>query len=215
MYARLILIILYLSITACAARGFSSECFESEKSRDFKLYVVSHGWHTGIVVRISDIPSALIPEIAYFSNSAFLEFGWGDASYYQKESPSVITAIEAAFASKNSVLHVAGLSREPQYAFYGSEIIEITLSEPELNNILSFISATFSRPNQEKASSIGRGWYGEAHFFHAKGDFSLKYNCNSWTAEALSRGTCLFHDSLPKRSSSLMRKLKEYASYQD
>ena len=47
-----------------------------------RVYVVSRGWHTGIVVRHEDIADGLWPEHPDFAPSGYVEVGWGDWAFY-------------------------------------------------------------------------------------------------------------------------------------
>jgi hypothetical protein len=39
---------------------------------------VSHGWHTGLVIRRADIPEGIWPEPHHYADPAYVEVGWGD-----------------------------------------------------------------------------------------------------------------------------------------
>jgi hypothetical protein len=45
------------------------------------IYVVAHGWHTGIVIRRDDIPAEAWPEHRRILAARFLEAGWCDQAF--------------------------------------------------------------------------------------------------------------------------------------
>lgn len=54
-----------------------------------KIYVVSHGWHAGIVVKRADIPAGVWPQHNEFPCAEYLEVGWGDRDYYKTPQPNL------------------------------------------------------------------------------------------------------------------------------
>jgi hypothetical protein len=47
------------------------------------IYLVSHGWHVGIVVKRIDIPDDVWPNLKNFANADYLEIGWGDKGHLE------------------------------------------------------------------------------------------------------------------------------------
>ena len=71
------------------------------------IHLLNTGWHVGIVVPVDAILKRNLPETKHFSNSNFLEIGWGDARFYKSENPTARMAFEAAFTSESSVIHLS------------------------------------------------------------------------------------------------------------
>ncbi len=92
------------------------------------IYLVSHGWHAGIVLRRADIPDRARPELGEFPNTEYLEVGWGDTDYYQIPDPHIGLILKAALLPTASVLHIVGFSGSVPAYFPYSEIIIIELS---------------------------------------------------------------------------------------
>ncbi|WP_456381075.1 DUF2459 domain-containing protein, partial [Thiolapillus sp.] len=92
------------------------------------IYLVSHGWHAGIVVWRSDIPDAAWPILADFPDARYLEVGWGDEDFYKTPDPHLGLILKAALLPTASVLHVVGFGGAVQERFPYSEIIQIELS---------------------------------------------------------------------------------------
>src|SRR5688500_3301667 len=72
------------------------------------IYVVKRAWHTGIAVAAADWPNRDWSVLRDFPDSGYLEFGWGDARFYQAEEESLWLGIRAAFFSTSSAIHVIG-----------------------------------------------------------------------------------------------------------
>jgi uncharacterized protein (TIGR02117 family) len=151
------------------------------------IYVLSHGWHTSIVVRYADIPAHLWPEKADFAGRTYLEAGWGDEAFYRAPKVTLGMALQAALRSKQSVLHVVGIDQPvPQY-FSHSDIVALQVSAHGIEGLVRFIDASVFRPYGWRAQPLGPGLYGEGWFYPANGRYSLFYNCNHWVADGLRR----------------------------
>ena len=147
------------------------------------VWVVDHGWHTGLVLERSSIPHGLLPEQDDFPAAQYLEIGWGDAQFYRTPDAGVSLAIRAAFLSKASVLHVVGLPAGK--AFAAGDVVEIRLSRLGFDGLARLVDGSFDRGGQRAASPQGRGLYGDSRFYAARGRYHLFYTCNTWIADAL------------------------------
>ena len=80
-----------------------------EQQVEKTVYVVGHGWHTGLVLRVSDVSPDTWPKIRDFSDMHFVELGWGDEC---RSTISSRVRIEAAAGVSNSG---RGLRRMPLF----------------------------------------------------------------------------------------------------
>ncbi len=149
-----------------------------------RVWVVSNGWHTGIVLARADMPEAMIPEIADFPHARFFEFGWGDAEFYPAREGGAWLALRAAFPGP-AVLHLAGLSDHPARIWPNVTILPFTVDADGLRRLLDFLSNSFDRAGAGRAVATARGVYPFSLFYPATGRFHIFNNCNSWTAQAL------------------------------
>jgi len=157
----------------------------------YSIYLLNHNdWHTGIVIKRSEIPDRFWPEIRHFSGFQYVEVGWGDRDYYPAEDPSIWMTIKAVFWPTDSVLHVFGFDGSVENFFPESEIIEIHLSAKGFENLISFIHNTYARDETGKAIELGPGLFENSRFYLAKGKFHLFKNCNVWVAQALRSAGC-------------------------
>jgi uncharacterized protein (TIGR02117 family) len=149
------------------------------------VWVVDHGWHTGLVVARSSVPRGLLPEQDDFPVAHYLEVGWGDAGFYQARDPGIGLAMRAAFVSRASVVHVVGLPMRPQEIFAGRDVVEIALSRPGFEALARFVDDSFDRDGHRRAPMLGSGLYGTSAFYPARGRYHLLSTCNTWIARAL------------------------------
>jgi uncharacterized protein (TIGR02117 family) len=153
--------------------------------RPHTIYVVSHGWHTGIVIRKAEVAPGAWPEADDFPNVEFLEVGWGDRAYYQKPDPGVGDALAAVLVPGPSVLHVVGFRGSVRATFPASEAIALRLTPAQLARLVAHVRASYERDATGQVVPLGRGLYGDSRFYAAVGRFHLFQNCNVWTAQAL------------------------------
>lgn len=149
------------------------------------VYLVSHGWHAGIVVRRADLPAALWPESEDFPGAEYLEVGWGDRDYYQAREPGIWLMLKAAFWPTPSVLHIVGFSAPVASYFPHSEVVELELSQHGFERLAGFVHDRFDRNGAARAARLGPGLYGLSGFYPAHEKFHLFNTCNVWTARVL------------------------------
>ena len=161
------------------------------------VHVVSHGWHTGIVLARADIPRSSWPEQARFPPARFLEVGWGDRAFYETPDAGAWLAIKAAFGSERSALHVVGFDRAPAAEFAGAELVALELSAAGMDALARFVSTTYARDPAGDPIEAGPGLAPLSRFYAATRRYSIAYTCNSWVAEALHVAGCPATGSWP------------------
>lgn len=154
------------------------------------IYVVNHGWHTGIVIRRGDIPPNMWPEHRQAPPGESLEVGWGEREFYQTPDPNAWQALSAALWPSRSVLHLAGFNGPVREQFPHSEIIAIPVDTAGMARLAQYVSSAYERDPAGKIIRLGHGLYGDSRFFAARGNFHLFKTCNVWTARALAAAGC-------------------------
>ncbi|MCK9994254.1 MAG: hypothetical protein Dbin4_02774 [Alphaproteobacteria bacterium] len=154
------------------------------------LYVVSHGWHTGLAIRRGDIPDGVWPEHAQAPPGEYLEVGWGEREFYQTRDPSLLQALRAALWPSPGVLHLAGFNGPVAERFPYSEVLAIEADAAAMARVARYISDAYERDQAGNVKRMGRGLYGDSRFFAARENFHLLRTCNVWTARALRLAGC-------------------------
>jgi uncharacterized protein (TIGR02117 family) len=181
-----ILLHFFLVAACCACAAPVKGLFPLVDNASTKtIYLVSHGWHAGMVLRRADIPADLWPENVNFPYTEFLEVGWGDKQYYQTPDAHFGMTLRAALWPTSSVLHIVGFSGAVTAYYSSSEIIEIKLGEPGFERLSRYIAASFARDESGQALPLGRGLYGNSRFYLSHESYHLLNTCNAWTARAL------------------------------
>jgi len=154
------------------------------------LYVVNHGWHTGLVIRRGDIPDGLWPEQRQAPPGEYLEVGWGQREFYQTRDPSLLQALGAALWPAPSILHLVGFNGPVAARFPHSQIIALQLDAAAMTRVARYISDAYERNAAGGIIRMGQGLYGDSRFFAGREKFHLFRTCNVWTARALRLAGC-------------------------
>ena len=154
------------------------------------VYLVRHGWHTGLIVRRCDVCAQDWPEIRLFDDSTFIEVGWGDAGYLCSKLPGPIVLANAAFLPSRSAIHVAGFDCPPEIFFQDSQIIEIKMSAERVGRLCRFVHHDLARDDAGGLRRLGPPIYGRGGIYQSKGYYFLPNTCNVWTARGLAAADC-------------------------
>lgn len=145
-----------------------------------------------------------------FPQARYLEFGWGDAAYYQAPDPSLGVTIAAVFWPTPTVMEVVPWQVVAENA-EDSETVVLHVSDTELQAIAESIDDSFVQP----ISATGIGYRvagGQALFYDARGKFHLFRMCNRWTAERLQLAGCSVRPRLMMTASQAITAAKRCES---
>ncbi|MGH8711286.1 MAG: DUF2459 domain-containing protein [Burkholderiales bacterium] len=176
--------ILSVACGACvgpAKNSFPAEVGEARRS----VYLVSHGWHTGIVLKRAEVPRAIWPEADDFSGAEYLEVGWGDRDYYQAREFDAWLGVKAIFWPTPSVLHIVGFNDAVESYFPTSDIIRVELSARGFERLCGYIHDSYARDAAGQTIRLGPSLYGDGRFYLSREKFHLFNTCNVWTARGL------------------------------
>jgi len=150
--------------------------------------VVRRGHHTGLALAVADWPDREWPVLAKFPQARYLEFGWGDAAYYQAPDPTLGMTIAAVFWPTPTVMQVVPW-QVVAAGVEDSEAVALQVSDAELQAIAKSIDDSFVQPISATENGYDTA-NGRALFYHARGKFHMFRMCNRWTAERLQLAGC-------------------------
>jgi uncharacterized protein (TIGR02117 family) len=180
-------ILLLLSlISACSSKPYVVRLSEDAPLTGQKeIYVVSHGWHTGLVLPAKEMQSRLPPLKERFGNTPYIEFGWGDKGFYQAKEITTGLTFRAMFWSSGSVIHAVAVAGDVSRFFPNSEVQKLCLSDAAASSLFDFVASSFARNQQGEIIELKNGIYGNSQFYAGIGDYYLFNTCNKWTAKGL------------------------------
>jgi uncharacterized protein (TIGR02117 family) len=182
-------LLLFLCI-ACVGSDPRTNLPASPGGPGVTVYLVSHGWHAGIVIKRADIPQGVWPQHKDFPDAEFLEVGWGDNDYYQTPDAHLGITLKAALLPTASALHIVGFSGPVSSYFPRSEIIKIRLSEPGFEKLCRTLAQSYWKDPAGDTVPLGPGLYGNSLFYRSRETYHLLNNCNAWMARALRIAGC-------------------------
>jgi len=210
MNLRILLIIYAFMLTGCSAL-MGWENLPLSKKDEVTVFVVNHGWHTGIVIKGSELSGGLSFLEEHFGKSEYYELGWGDKGFYEaKEITSLIT-MNAILWPTESVLHVVSLPVSPLKYFAQSEIITMNVSKDGLSKLEEAVSDSFKRDNG-RVIQTGQGIYGKSLFYKGKGSYYFANTCNTWTAKVLNTAGVPIDSLFTFTARSVMRQSERAVS---
>jgi len=154
------------------------------------IYLVSHGWHAGIVVRRADIPAGVWPQANEFPGAEYLEVGWGDKDYYMTPGAGAGTLLKAGLLPTASVLHVVGFRGPVTRYFPHSGVIRVDLSEAGFRRLCDYLENGYALDQAGRSRPLGPSLYGDGRFYLSRETYHAFNTCNVWTARALRVAGC-------------------------
>jgi len=176
----------------------------TDTTGSLSVYVISNGWHTGLVLPRGHVSSEIWPEQGELAPAPFLEVGWGDREAYVADRITVRLALGAALGSASAALQVAGLDTLPTERGREIEVAELRLTPRGFDDLSRFISKSYARDGTGHTIRLARGYTDNSAFFLATGRYHLFNTCNTWTAKALRAAGCPLVAALTLTASQLM-----------
>lgn len=209
-YIRLFPMLVALTFILSGCAGFKEwKYLPSSKVEEKSIYLVSHGWHTGIVLSRQDLGDELHFLDEYLHESPYYEFGWGEADFYQAEEITIRLVLKALFWRNPTVMHVVAIPTIPEKYFSQSEVVKLNLSETGLGKLRKAMSTSFKFDEKNSSYPMRNGLYGESKFFKAEGYYFITNTCNSWTATMLESAGVPMDSILTLRAGSVISQAKD------
>lgn len=174
------------------------------------VYVIHESWHTGLIIRISDIQEPLLTLLEDVRGFPYVEFGWGDEEFFQSADPGVWTAVRAVAWPTPSVMHVYGFHSDPEKRAGAKSVYSVSLQTSDFEKFCGYITDSFkldSLKNPQRTS-----FYGSTYFYKANGDYHLFNMCNHWTARALEHAGCPVSSAGAFTAESVMDQVKKFGA---
>jgi uncharacterized protein (TIGR02117 family) len=172
------------ALALCAmllSAGCATSTGKQAVNGEIRVYVVTHGWHTGIAMRAADIDFARWRPLPNPARAKYIEIGWGDRDYYPAPGFNLWYGFKALAWPTPSVLHVTGFNEPPARYFSASEVVELGVSRTGFERLLAHITASF----EPEAAPIAPSLYASGAFYPSREKFHLFKTCNVWVARAL------------------------------
>ena len=171
------------------------------------VHVVSHGWHSGIIVPAALAAAHDWPARHEFPDAEYFEIGWGNRTYYRAADPGWWLGLRALLWPSPGVLQVVALSGPPQAAFPGAPLLPVRLPHDGAHRLAAAIGASHERDPSGRAIALGPSLYGQGRFYASVERFHLFATCNVWVARRLRDAGLDLLPSFALTAGMLMRQL--------
>ncbi|MBM7456964.1 uncharacterized protein (TIGR02117 family) [Oceanisphaera litoralis] len=206
-------LLLLLSLLGAGCGGGEWRYLPGSPAEERTLYLVNHGWHTGVVLPAAALEARLTEIGRDFAGARFYEVGWGDQAFYQAEEIDAGLVLRALLWPSASVIHLVALPRSPAHYFRHDEVLAMTVSERGMALLLDRVSASFRRHDDGGLVYAGRGRYGNSAFYRAEGRYHLFNTCNTWVARVLADAGVPMRPVLALTAGGLMRQARTATAY--
>ena len=155
---------------------------------NYTIYLIKQRWHTGIILKVKDIDTTEWPEIMDFSNSEFVDVGWGDSAFYQNPNFNIVQAVSALFTPSPSTLRVFGFDTAYENIFhYYDIVVKIQLNDIRLKKLCKYIHDAYSTDSSGKLIVYKSEYNGRIKFYKSIGKYNIFNTCNTWIAKGLNK----------------------------
>ncbi len=149
------------------------------------VLVVSHGWHSGLVIPAAVIDDDAWPARREFPDAEHFEVGWGDRAYYQASDPGLWAGLRALLWPSPGVLHIVALRGAPSQHFPGAPRVTLHITREGAQRLVAAIAASHERDGEGQPIAFGPSLYGQGRFYASVERFHLFATCNVWVASRL------------------------------
>ncbi len=155
------------------------------QEQNFKVYVVQQAWHTGIILKVSDINPDDWPGISAYDQYAFIGLGWGDEAFYQSHENLFWLGFKAALWPTSSVIRLDTYYRNPVdfYSRHGRSQALI-LDADQFSRLCQLLAGSFQR-NAENEIILSSLSPDNMNFYQAREKYHLFNTCNTWMARII------------------------------
>lgn len=198
--------LLLIFLGSCKVQNEDSETVTTKSQQ---MYVVSQGWHSGVVVPAGCIPDSLWPASHDFSDYAFLQIGWGDKDFYQNRGFNLWYGTKAVVWPTSSALQVMGLRQITNLQYYADQTVSLEISREGYTRLCAFLQNQFQQNDSSRFVPLEEGLYQNSRFFLGSQSYYFPKNSNVWTARALKEAGIDITPIWYQTQKSLLNKLKK------
>lgn len=183
-------LLVLIVLTLITSKGGNSALYPPKPGDEAPVFLLEDGFHTDIVVPRAAIAAQggpLAAAAAQTSNLPWMMVGWGDARFYEDQSPwqgRVLDGVAALFGGRRTIVHLEGVWGEPDRVWHEG-VHRLVLSREGLAALLARADRSLALgPNAQPVLDTAPHDRDEA-FFRSGEDFSAFHLCNHWVAQLL------------------------------
>ncbi len=176
-----------------------------------KVYIVKHGWHTGIIFDRKDALPYLTKLNSIYTEAKYLEISWGDKDFFIAEKETIGLALKAALVPTKSVLLVQTYNKNPYQYFSPENIQELNVIANSYADVMKYLNNSFAIDAEAQQPIEVLRYSSTSCFFLSNEKYHAFKTCNVWIARALKKADKKIRATCAITSGSLMRKARRSA----
>jgi hypothetical protein len=149
-----------------------------------KVFLLTHGWHTDIVLPADEITGPLKLFLDRFPGARNVVFGYGKRNYMTSPEHDAGDWITGPFPGPGAV-EVSALRTDPATAYGAAHTMEIHLPVGGAARISAFLWQSFTTNAAGEPVEAGHGGFPGSVVYDAARGYNLNHTCNTWSALAL------------------------------
>ena len=202
--------VLVFLLLGCSSSGDFPDRTKNPGKYPYRVYILNEDWHTGIVLKVSDVSEDDMPEINQFQDKKYIDIGWGDEVYYRIPGYDLRLAARALFSPTSSALKIRTLNI-PAEMYYKTFrfCVSFNLTREEFKRLCKYISDTYRKDSKGK-SILLENRENIIYFYGANYDYHLFNTCNTWVAGALASTGFPIQTGMIVSASNLFDEIKDY-----
>ncbi len=161
---------------------------EAEAPYEYRIYVFSEGWHTGIVVAARDVSELEWLGSLEYRSQDYLEFGWGDEAILRSEELSLALVSSALWIPTPTVVRVEWFSQQPEQRYANEQLRTYDLTQEQFSEVMAEIRSSIKDSDhlgRKEAEYVGSGDVVNSAYFRGKKHYLIGQSCNRWTSSVL------------------------------
>lgn len=200
-----------------AVLGGLAGCTKLEPSRiavdppgagEYSVYVVAHRYHTGIIVRASDVPREAWPARVDLADAEYLELGWGEREYYIRNDPGMWRGLRALLIPSRSTIEVIAIAALLDRTGDEREMIELRVPRSGFERLIAFVRQSHELDAQGRGIIVAVASRERGIFYASPRTFHGLENCNVWVARGLEAAQLPVRPSTAITAGMLLRQVR-------
>lgn len=160
--------------------------FQSFSQTQIEILVYKIKYHTGILIELDDNVKKSLPAAKDFPDHKFIDVGWGDEDFYQRENFNPYYATKAIVVPTSSVIRLRGLNGGRESIIQESDFcIRFELSQNQFSKLINFIDKSFLFDDKGDVVRTSARKSFSVIFYKSVLRYHVFYTCNTWVTEAL------------------------------
>jgi hypothetical protein len=179
-----------LLITLVTAKGRDPALYPPKPGQGVAIFLVDNGFHSDLAIPRAAILAhggTLARAVAATTSAPWVLVGWGDARFYEDQSPwqgRIFDGLRALLGGRPTVVHLEGVGMSPDRAWRDG-VHHIVVSPAGLAALLIRADRAFRLGGDGAPVPVAIAAGSGEGFFESGEDFSLLHLCNHWTAQLL------------------------------